>query len=78
MHLYDRCIKCHQEDDRCDHKVTDLDKVIAGYVDKMPRFNQGNSVYRYSMFLVLMAAWLRETVDSQHGYEPIQVKEGAK
>lgn len=50
------CQKCHAEDDRCDHKITLEDREALLYVDTMPRYSQGNSVYRYTMYLLFKEA----------------------
>ena len=72
--IYDSCEKCAGEDTRCDHKVSYEDRTILLYVNAMPRFNQGNRVHRYGMFLVIKAALERRLPECQEGIEPVQVK----
>lgn len=73
MFGFEFCAKCHAEDDRCDHKVTNEDVIILSYVDSMPRFTQGNSVHRYGMFLVLEAARNGAHPPNEHEFTPTQV-----
>lgn len=71
---FNACQKCHMEDDRCDHRTSQEDAIALMYVDFMPRFNQSNSVNRYSMYLIVKAALDRKLPENQHEYSPRQPK----
>ena len=54
---FDKCKRCHMEDDRCDHSPMRPDEELAmAYVESMPRYPFLNSVNRYSMFILFSDA----------------------